>query len=193
MEENKIIAKEKNNKVLTVLGLIALATLAVIVFRMSYAFFTATVKDTTPDKEDVEVSTAKLEVEYVDGNSNFELGGKIEPGSVLTKEFSVKNNGTDTGYYKIILENIVNTFTISGSLNYTLSRKDGTVLSSGEFPTDSSITLFEQDSVLKDSTNDYIFKLEYVNLGELQNDDMGKKVEAKINIAESDSERRSNA
>jgi len=154
-------------------------------------------------------------VRYQDGESNIELGEKIEPSDVLTKEFSVKNEGNDTGIYTIILENIVHNLghieteeekeVLYSDITYKLFKIDNTndveietVIASGTLPFESgakedAFIIYTKDEVLVKSTNYYRLELTYINLDLDQSDSMGEKLELKVNIAEYDGEIRTDS
>lgn len=201
--------EKQNNAILAALGIIIIVIVIITIFQLTYAFFNANVNDMNPDNTDVEVISADLEVTYHDGGSNIELGGKIVPGSVITKEFSVENTGNDTGMYTITLENFENHFnrersaeeTTTSDFTYNLYRIDSdnneSVISTGTLPlalTAVDITLYSKDEVLVKTTNKYKLEIIYQNLENIdQSDDMGKLLEAKINITEYDGEKRTKA
>lgn len=212
-EKETIAEKEqKNNITLTIIGIIVLVVVAIIIFRLTYAYFTATIKKTNPDITNVDIKSADLLVRYQDGNSNIKLGDKIKPGDVLTKEFSVLNEGNDTGFYTIILENLTNTFDVEckseeyadkGEISYTLFKTDATYsdessmkigLGNVTLPcTESPITfvLAEHISVDINTTNYYKLEITYKNLAIDQSDNMDDAyLTAKINIVESELEKR---
>lgn len=217
--------ERESNVILTVLGILALVIVAIVIFRLTYAFFTAQIEDNNPGMTDVQVATADLEVEYGDGkayiNSEEIINPNDEntivgifPGDIITKDFSVINKGNDTGYYAIVLENLINTFDVQckseeddtkGEIAYTLYKTDS------EYSDDSlstigtgaitlpcttennpqTVSLIKETSVEKDATNYYRLKIEYKNLSidQSENMDTGKLV-AKVNIVESETEQR---
>ena len=209
--------KEKNgiNIVLIILGIIAFGLVIYLIFRLTYSFFTATIKDVGPNR-DVVVSSSILEVEYVDGNSNIQFGDLIKPGNKITKEFSVQNtnNATLAGEYAIIIRNIINTFSRTNDVVYKLYKKDSnnqlSLLASGVFPTSSSTAtvindsgntvtenaasiIYSRDVVQYNTTNNYVLEVEYLNTIDDQSDDMESTLEAKIDIVNVINEQRTQA
>ena len=195
----------ETNAVLTVIGIIVLVIVAILIFRLTYAYFTATIKDTNPDNIDAVINSADLLVRYEDGESNVDFGDKIEPGDIITKEFSVINDGNDTGEYTIVLQNIKHNLghkmseddeTITSDLKYTLSRVDSTsgetTLSTGTLPFEKEEDIiYTVDSVDYQKTNKYILRIEYINHPTIdQSDSMGENLELKVNIVNYEGEQR---
>ena len=212
----KVVVQEEkqSNTALTLAGIILLIIIAIVIFGLTYAYFTANIKDEKISGDDVEVHTANLLVRYIDGASNMELDAKIEPGDKIIKEFSIKNEGNDTGYYTIILDKYQNHFdricnaeSIDSDLDFSLIRldKDGNEVSKimGTLPCANEYSTFilaknesvelkkdENENIISD-TNYYRLEINYENLvDEDQSDDMGSLFEARINIIESEDEMR---
>lgn len=210
-------SKSDTNLGLTILGIIILSVVAILIFTLTYAYFTATIKELNPDGNDVQVISADLLVRYQDGESNIELGEKIEPGDILTKEFSIKNEGNDTGMYTIILENIKHNLghseleeeqeVLYSDISYKLLKlektQDGTetetIIATGSLPFESgkkedAFIIYTKDEVLVNKTNYYRLELTYINhLTIDQSDSMGEKLELKVNITEYEGEIRTDS
>jgi len=205
--------EQETNTFLIVLGIIVLAIVAVLIFSLTYAYFYATVKEMNPGTIDAQIVTADLLVRYQDGDSNVELGSKIEPGDILTKKFSVKNEGNDTGIYTVVLENIEHNLghketeeekeVLKSDITYKLLKLDTinnetteTVVATGTLPfksgTDSSaFIIYTKDEVLRNTTNTYRLELTYVNHPNIdQSDSMGESLKLKVNIVNYEGERR---
>lgn len=213
-QKKKQELKEKEtNAYLTVLGIVVLAIVAILIFGLTYAYFTATLKDMNPNNPDANIVSADLLVRYQDGESNIELGDKIEPGDILTKEFSVINEGNDTGMYTIALENIKHNLghketidekeVLYSDITYKLIKiatindlETETVIGTGTLPFESgentdAFKIYTKDEVTVDTTNKYRLELTYVNhLSIDQSDSMGESLELKVNIIEYDGEER---
>ena len=196
----------ETNAVLTVIGIIVLVVVAILIFRLTYAYFTATIKDTNPNNLDTVIKSADLLVRYQDGNSNVDFGDKIVPGDKIIKEFSVVNEGNDTGQYAIVLENIKHNLghkiieneeeVLLSDLKYTLIKLDSngseTTLGTGTLPFEiDEYIIYNQDGVEYQKTNKYILRIEYVNYPTIdQSDSMGQDLTLKVNIINSIDEQR---
>jgi len=213
-KKQEIEQEKGTNFVLTVLGIIILCVIAILIFTLTYAYFTATIKEIHGDRPDAQVVSADLLVRYQDGESNIELGEKIEPGDVLTKEFSIKNEGNDTGMYTIILENIDHNLghkekeedkeVFYSDISYKLLKLDNTseletVIATGTLPfksgeKENAFIIYTKDEVLVNKTNTYRLELTYINHFTIdQSDSMGEKLELKVNITEYDGEIRTDS
>lgn len=202
----KIEQKDREvNTVLTVIGIIVLVIVAILIFRLTYAYFTVMIDDKNPNNTDVVVKTADLLIHYEDGSSNIELGSKIEPGDIITKEFSVVNDGNDMGEYAIALQNIEHNLghqiseedeTLISDIKYTLSKVDSTggktTMGTGTLPFSASeYIIYTKDEVEYEQTNKYILEVEYINYTNIdQSDSMGEKLELKVNIINYEGEQR---
>ena len=137
----KQVQEKEINAYLIVLGIIALAVVAIVIFGLTYSYFTANIKDLNPDKKDVIIKTANLEIKYIDGNGwiTDELGNKtndsttdfkIEPGDTITKLFSVKSteDTNDIVPFKIVLQKLTNTLDMN--IEYNKETKEVTCPSS---------------------------------------------------------------
>lgn len=224
VETPKKVVKEierenETNVILTVIGIIVLVIAAVVIFRLTYAFFTAYIDDKNKDNTDVVIEAADLLVRYADNQTILET--KMEPGESFSKEFWVQNDGNDTGYYAIVLDNLTNTFDVicpteenkdNGEIVFYLYKynldengnktADTNLMSTGVIPcVDASttgsnyFTLYDNnglgDAVEVTKTNYYNLKIEYKNLDIDQSDNMDTgKLEARINIKQADEEKR---
>ena len=205
--------EQETNTFLIVIGIIVLTIVAVLIFSLTYAYFSATVKEMNPGTIDAQIVTADLLVRYQDGDSNVELGSKIEPGDILTKKFSVKNEGNDTGIYTVVLENIEHNLghketeeekeVLKSDITYKLLKLDiinnettETVVATGTLPfksgnDSSAFIIYTKDEVLKNTTNTYRLELTYVNHPNIdQSDSMGESLKLKVNIVNYEGERR---
>lgn len=210
------LREQETNTFLIVLGIIVLAIVAVLIFSLTYAYFSATVKETNPNNTDVQIMTADLLVTYMDGDSNIELDSKIEPDDTFYKEFSVRNDGNDLANYTIVLEKLENTFEkdaiyendkvtcpiepSNDELTFTLSRLDKkqgeeiAKISTGTLPCvtpamaeDNPFIIYTSDSVEVGTTNYYRLTIKYNNLSVDQSNNMDYgKLSSKINIIATD-------
>lgn len=205
----------KGNNHLTVLGIIILALIAILIFALTYAYFAATIKDMNPNKTDTKIVSANLEVEYLDGKSNINIGEVIEPNNdyIIQKDFSVKNNGNDTGMYTVVLENIDHNLghkelvneeeKFISDISYKLLKLDvknekeiETLVATGYLPFKSgenkdAFVVYTKDEVEVSKTNNYRLELTYLYYSNIdQSDSMGGKLSLKVNITEFEGEER---
>ena len=166
-----------------------------ILVGLTYAYFLTRINGNTNDKS-ISVSTAKLELTY--GDNSAEILGKdlvLEPSDteIGTKTFTVTNNGNDTSYV-VIIENVSITKTSDGStttfesndFRYTLTctKNDGTscdgVSTQSIFPINGGVLV--GNSIKEGDVHTYTFKMWYIDTGIDQSNDMGKTIQARLNI-----------
>ena len=167
-----------------------------ILVGLTYAYFLTRINGNTNDKS-ISVSTANLELTY--GDNSAEILGKdlvLEPSDteIGTKTFTVTNNGNDTSYV-VVIENVSITNTSDGStttfesndFRYTLTctKSDGTscdgVSTQSIFPINGGILV--GNSIKEGDVHTYTFKMWYIDTGIDQSNDMGKTIQARLNIA----------
>ena len=175
---------------IVLLGLIAL----------TYGYFLTRINGNTNTKS-ISVSSTNLEIEYKD-NNDIITGDKIEPGTTLpSKVFTVINNGGKNVEYSVGLVNIINTFTNTEDIVYSISCKsynkegfslgtDGTItgtengtcdgVDETEFPTLNSYIVTNNIDVNK--VHAYTITLTYKETGTDQSIDMNKELSGKIDI-----------
>ena len=169
------------------IGISALILLALTLIGITYAYFTAKVSGNTEAKS-IEVTAAKLELTYNDGNGTV-IVEKVVPGTVMkTKTFSVKNTGTkEIASYDVLMEVIENELDEYGDLTYELTcASDGETCQgiSGTFPTEDKVLI--TNSIKVGVTHSYALTLTYNESGKNQSDDMNKKIEGNIIIQDED-------
>ena len=166
-----------------------------ILVGLTYAYFLTRINGNTNDKS-ISVSTANLELTY--GDNSAEILGKdliLEPSDteIGTKTFTVTNNGNDTSYV-VVIENVSITKTSDGStttfesndFRYTLTctKNDGTscdgVSTQSIFPINGGILV--GNSIKEGDVHTYTFKMWYIDTGIDQSNDMGKTIQARLNI-----------
>ncbi len=108
----------KNNKTKMVLGVIFVASIAVIIGSLSYAYFSI---DTSDNKnQEVVLQTGTMQLRFADNDTGF--NGKLNFGESAEKLFILENTGTLPSKAKINFTNMINTYQ-KGSLTYKLEYK----------------------------------------------------------------------
>ena len=128
---------KKNDKILLIVFIAVF--LSVTAIGLSYAYYTAVI-DRGEESASVVSRAGSLELTYTDGVKQI-IGADIYPGWQDTKTFTVKNTGDALTTYSIRLSNIVNNFSIDGSISISiLGSNGGKSLSKRPIPaSDSSI------------------------------------------------------
>ena len=183
---------KKQKIIVSVVGItIVLLTL----LGLTYAYFLTRIQGNTNDKS-ISVTTANLELTY--GDNSAEILGKDltlipSDNEIGTKTFTVTNNGNDTSYV-VVIENVSVTKASDGStttfesndFRYTLTctKSDGSscdgVSTQSVFPINGGILV--GNSIKEGDVHTYTFKMWYIDTGIDQSNDMGKHLQARINI-----------
>ena len=183
---------KKQKIIVSVVGItIVLLTL----LGLTYAYFLTRIQGNTNDKS-ISVTTANLELTY--GDNSAEILGKDltlipSDNEIGTKTFTVTNNGNDTSYV-VVIENVSVTKASDGStttfesndFRYTLTctKSDGTncdgVSTQSVFPINGGVLV--GNNIKEGDVHTYTFKMWYIDTGIDQSNDMGKHLQARINI-----------
>ena len=128
---------KKNDKILLIVFIAVFLLITAI--GLSYAYYTAVI-DNGEESSSIVSRSGSLELTYTDGVKQI-IGANIYPGWQDTKTFTVKNTGDALTTYSIRLSNIVNNFSIAGSISISIvGSNGGKSLSKGPIPaSDSSI------------------------------------------------------
>ena len=183
----------KNQRI--VISITGIVLVMLILVGLTYAYFLTRINGNTNDKS-ISVTTANLELTY--GDNSAEILGKdlvLEPSDteIGRKTFTVTNNGNDTSYV-VIIENVSITKTSDGStttfesndFRYTLTctKNDGTscdgVSTQSIFPINGGVLV--GNSIKEGDVHTYTFKMWYIDTGIDQSNDMGKTIQARLNI-----------
>ncbi len=183
----------KKGKIIVSISGIVLVML--ILVGLTYAYFLTRIQGNTNNKS-ISVTTANLELTY--GDNSAEILGKdltLIPSDteIGTKTFTVTNNGNDTNYV-VVIENVSVTKARDGStttfesndFRYTLTctKSDGTncdgVNTQSVFPINGGVLV--GNSIKEGDVHTYTFKMWYIDTGIDQSNDMGKTIQARLNI-----------
>ena len=185
-----------NRKQKIIVSITGIFLVLMILVGLTYAYFLTKITGNTNTKS-ISVSTANLELVYGDGTTQIlKNATPLEPSSdaIGTKDFTVTNNGNSKTSYVVVIEDVViknttdNTTTTfnSNDFRYTLTctKKDGTtcdgVTTQSVFPITGGIIVGNNIDV--DDVQSYILTLWYIDTGKDQSNDMGKSLQAKVNI-----------
>ena len=185
----------KNNKKQIVIATSVLVLVTLLLLGLTYAYYKTRVVGNTSDKS-ISVTMADLELTYEDNSAEI-LGENAVPipsdTEIGSKVFTVNNKGLDISFVVVIdnvsiTKNQVATTFESNDFRYTLTckRKDGTacvgVTTQSVFPINGGILV--GDSIKANDVYTYTLKLWYIDTGEDQSADMGKSLQARINITD---------
>ena len=171
---------KKNDKMLLIVFISIVALVACI--GISYAYYTAVI-DKGEESASVVSRSGSLELTYTDGVKQI-IGADIYPGWQDTKTFTVKNTGDVLTTYSIRLSNIVNNFSIAGSISISIvGSNGGKSLSKRPIPANDS-SVIDYVSIGKGVTHTYSITVYYNNLDVDQNPDKGKSFSFQVGLGE---------
>ena len=180
----KEMEKENNIKLIITL-VISIIILITVVVVGTYSYFVQNVNDTrNENKNPSTLNTAEIDFAFETGTLT---GGNLIPGDVITKSFTVKNNGTGTIPYNLMWTAVTNNFVNQNDLVVTLEENGIEIISESDnitLPTNitTSTVLKDNLNVAAGSTNEYVLKITYKNTDENQIEDMGKNISATIDL-----------
>ena len=189
-----------NRKQKIIVSVTGIILVFLILVGLTYAYFLTKINGNTNDKS-ISITTANLEIKYED-NNDIITGDRIEPGTILPKKvFTVINNGNMNVEYSVGLVNIINTFTNTEDVVYTITCKsynkegfslgtDGIItgtengtcsgVDETEFPTLNSYIVTNNIDV--NIVHAYTMTVTYKETGIDQSIDMNKELSTKIDI-----------
>ena len=184
-----------NKKQKIIVSVVGITIVLLTLLGLTYAYFLTRIQGNTNNKS-ISVTTANLELTY--GDNSAEILGKdltLIPSDteIGTKTFTVTNNGNDTSYI-VVIENVSVTKASDGStttfesndFRYTLTctKSDGTncdgVSTQSVFPINGGVLV--GNSIKEGDVHTYTFKMWYIDTGIDQSNDMGKHLQARLNI-----------
>ena len=169
--------QDKKPNIIAIIGAIVLLVLAVV--GLSYAFFSAFIKNGETDPS-IEGTGANLSLVYTDGKSVI-TSSNIMPGWSATKTFTVTNNGEADTYYKLNISNITNEF-VEGGLTFSIASVDGGTSVAEQAVGTTTRTISPSITIAEGATHTYTITAKYVNLDKDQTPDLGKSFSYTIGI-----------
>ena len=178
-----------------IISIVGIAIVSLALIGLTYGYYLTRIQGNTNSKS-INISTTDLELVYSDNSA--EILGKdliLMPSDteIGTKTFTVTNKGNDTSYV-VVIENTsvtnasdgTSTTFESNDFRYTLTctKKDGTicdgVTTQSVFPINDGILV--GNNIVEGDVHTYTFKMWYIDTGIDQSNDMGKTLQARLNI-----------
>lgn len=169
--------QDKKPNIIAIIGAIVLLVLAVV--GLSYAFFSAFIKNGETDPS-IEGTGANLSLVYTDGKSVI-TSSNIMPGWSATKTFTVTNNGEADTYYKLNISSITNEF-VDGGLTFSIASADGGTSVAEQAVGTTTRTISPSITIAEGATHTYTVTAKYINLNTDQTPDLGKSFSYTIGI-----------
>ena len=175
-----------NRKQKIIVSVVGITIVLLALLGLTYAYFLTRIQGNTNEKS-ISVTTADLKLVYDDGSDGVVGGENLLPSdTVYTKTFTVKNEGNANVEYGVYLIDVINTFERVDDIKYTLNcTTDGTitcneVTTETTFP--SGIKQLITNEIEPKKTHTYTFKFTYKDTNMDQSVDMGKVLQAKLQI-----------
>ncbi len=175
-----------NKKQKIIVSVVGITIVLLTLLGLTYAYFLTRIQGNTNDKS-ISVTTADLKLVYDDGSDGVVGGENLLPSdTVYTKIFTVRNEGNANIEYGVYLIDVINTFERLDDIKYTLNcTTDGTitcneVTTETTFP--SGIKQLITNEIEPKKTHTYTFKFTYKDTNTDQSVDMGKVLQAKLQI-----------
>lgn len=180
-------------KTTLILASIGIFIIIVTLVSFTYAFYSVKITENEEEKS-VDVVIVNKSLEYKD-LSETETSEIIAPGYQNKKYFTVHNTGSGKVNYHIYLTDVVNNFTKTEEIKYTLYRKAGNntitdkekftdceLVTKGIFPKEN--TYVKTNEIIENPNGyyTYVLKTEYINAEYNQDVDQGKTFSSKVQI-----------
>lgn len=175
-----------NRKQKIIVSITGIVLVSLILIGLTYAYFLTRIQGNTNDKS-ISVTTADLKLVYGDGSDGVIGGENILPSdTVYTKTFTVKNEGNANVEYGVYLIDVINTFERVDDIKYTLNCTTNGTITCNEVTTEttfpSGIKQLITNEIEPKKTHTYTFKFTYKDTNTDQSIDMGKVLQAKLQI-----------
>ena len=183
-----------NRRTKIIVSVSSIFLVLLILLGLTFAYFLTRINGNSNTKS-ISVTTANLELTYLDGNGVLEPFGLIQPGDdihftdgsnneVTSKTFSVTNNGDKSVTYSIFLINIISNMEHIEDIKYTLTCTSGctsnTTVTNQTFPKyDSEIM---EQTIASGATQQFTLTMKYQETNTDQSVDMNTTLTAKIQI-----------
>ncbi|MDY3757440.1 MAG: hypothetical protein SO009_04020 [Bacilli bacterium] len=171
---------KKNDKILLIVFIAVFLLITAI--GLSYAYYTAVI-DNGEESSSIVSKSGSLELTYTDGVKQI-IGADIYPGWQDTKTFTVKNTGSNVSAYSIRVTNIVNNFSIYGSISISIVGSNGGKSLSKRLIPASDSSIIDYVSIGEGVTHTYSITVYYNNLNVDQSPDKGKSFSFQVGIGE---------
>lgn len=150
---------------------------------ISYGFIYAKVYNNETSKQTTYINQI-LSIDYSDGTETLTSGNtSFIPGSVITKEFSIKNTGNVPLTYNVILTDLINEFKRPADITYELYLNDE-MIEQNTFPIYNEETIAGNITIGTDETQKFVLKVIYNNSNDNQIIDNGSALSAKLSFEE---------
>lgn len=167
---------EKNKTTIFVI----LACILLIGITVSFAYYLASIQG---EGKSITLKSKNLKITFTESNNL--SGENISPGWSKTSTFTVKNEGSNSYTYNIVIKDLVNTFVTTGNLQYKITSTDGgyNMTDFKDIPKSSVATnknIATNITIAGNGTHTYTILFTYKNSEDNQAEDMGKTLSGQI-------------
>lgn len=166
-----------NNKKTIIISLVAVLAFIAAVVATSYAYFTKSIQTEGTDPG-TSVSTDQISAEFTDG-AKLEVTNML-PGDTFEKTFTLENTGNRDIKYKVVIQEVENSFVNKSDVMLTL-KENGTTIKTTTFPSATN-AISDELTIAAGITKSYTLTITYNNTSSDQTGDMGKTLSGKIFI-----------
>ena len=175
-----------NRKQKIIVSVVGITIVLLALLGLTYAYFLTRIQGNTNDKS-ISVTTADLKLVYGDGSDGVIGEENLLPSdTVYTKTFTVKNEGNANVEYGVYLIDVINTFERLDDIKYTLNCTTNGTIACNEVTTETTfpngISQLITNEIEPKKTHTYTFKFTYKDTNTDQSVDMGKVLQAKLQI-----------
>lgn len=168
----------KRTKIITI---VCLVVAFMLIVGTTFGFILTNINN-NPNEKSIDVTSKYISVTYNDGNATMNFDGDyMFPGDTATKEFEVENTGTVDINYSIFIEDVINEFSRTQDLRYTLYINNEEIKEAAINTNKKQYLLFDQE-LLVGETDKIKFVFKYAETDEIQNEDKNKSISFKFNI-----------
>ena len=188
--------KNMNRKQKIIVSITGIFLVLLILVGLTYAYFLTRIQGNTNTKS-ISVTTADLKLTYGDGNGIIAPTDKLLPGTTLqSKTFTVTNEGDSKTEYGVIFDKVFNELSRQQDLVYTLNCTstigncngvtNETIFPNGGGTKDNGTGygIAVTNSIEKNAVHTYTLVVKYLDPNVDQSEDMGKTIQARVNIAD---------
>ena len=171
---------EKNKTTIFVI----LACILLIGITVSFAYYLASIQG---EGKSITLKSKNLKITFTESNNL--SGENISLGWSKTSTFTVKNEGSNSYTYNIVIKDLVDTFVTTGNLQYKITSTDGgyNMTDFKDIPKSSVATnknIATNITIAGNGTHTYTILFTYKNSEDNQAEDMGKTLSGQIIIDE---------
>lgn len=170
---------KKKNIIIIVGSLVFLTLIAILL--TSYAFISNRVSGNETSTK-VLFKRNSIKAEFIGGSEEISNGNEFIAGTILKKEFTLKNTGDEFISYNVLLSDVDNTFNRKDDLVYELY-VNNELVSTGIFPNEDTV-IKTKETISKNEEKNYLLVIKYLKSFENQSVDNGKIIKAKIDFQE---------